>query len=387
MWGSRASVNSLLESRRPLRHIALTTTGLDHEMTLLQDNPDHRVEFEIKYLGDIPGVPGHTDTTNRTEVLKIIDRGKKQGLVPLQLSTDQDAVLHLGTESIKITRRDGAEDELQHYKLHDIAQVCYVDEDGQHILAVTHGTPEIVNMTVLLCDSQEQAEGVHCLWGYCFQLVYEDAMIKLIEDTIDGTIEAFDPKTSTPGTGSTKSMYIGDPHPPPSVTPSDTSTQAEILHKYMWQLKTKLKIDELVQFSDMWKNWNFAKSKLLEFCESLYTLFGLERTYLLSGLLPFIPAKDVDIFNDFLQKHEISLPRHGHGTLSSLNGYPAFYTSSISDMSINSNTTMNDADLDSSDRDYNELDNMGKKFESIELSVGDTAQTYFPQAGSRNGKV
>lgn len=52
-------------------------------------------------------------------------------------------------------------------------------------------------------------------------------------------------------------------------------------------------------------------------------------------------------------------------------------------MSINSNTTMNDADLDSD----NELDNMGKKFESIELSVGDTAQTYFPQAGSRNGKV
>lgn len=62
---------------------------------------------------------------------------------------------------------------------------------------------------------------------------------------------------------------------------------------------------------------------------------------------------------------------------------------SISDISINSNTAIsNDPDLDTSTRDFdNELDAMGKKFERIELSVGETTQSYFPGMNERNSKV
>ncbi|XP_052775297.1 cerebral cavernous malformations protein 2 homolog [Mya arenaria] len=369
---SRMSRGSLLDKRRPLRTTALTSAALDKEICFLQDTPNHFIEFDVKYLGEIPGVPGDTDTTNRTEVLKIIDRGKKQGLVPLQVTLDQDAILYLSTEIIRITRRDPPEEDLHQFQLHEIAQVCYVAEEGQHILAVTHGTPDILNMTVLLCDSQELADGVTSIWSYCFHLVYTEAMVELIEETIDMVIQE-QPRPS--GSDSTIDDVV-------SVSESSTqaSERASILRDYMWHLKTKLKVEELIQFSQFWKTWNYSSNKLQEFCDNLLTLFGPERTYLLSRLFPFIPAEDTWKFEAFLKKQDINLPEHG--TLSSHHGYPAFYTRSISDVSINSNTaTSNGADLSARDLD-SELDSMGRTFERIEQSVGDTVLSYLPQPGA-----
>jgi len=42
------------------------------------------------------------------------------------------------------------QDTLQQFQLHEIAQVCYVAEQGQHILAVTHGTSRFVFLLVSL---------------------------------------------------------------------------------------------------------------------------------------------------------------------------------------------------------------------------------------------
>jgi len=45
---------------------------------------------------------------------------------------------------------------------------------------------------------------------------------------------------------------------------------------------------------------------------------------IISGLFPFIPERDCNTFENFLNKHHIPLP--GRGTLSSLHGFPTFYT-------------------------------------------------------------
>lgn len=390
----RSSRSSLVrnEELRPLRTPELTSRGLRIDLNYFEEKDHHYVEFEAKYLGNIPGVPSETDTTNRTEVLKIIDRGKKQGLIPLHLTTEHDAILYLSKEKVQVNRRDLKEDLLLHLPLHEIAHVCYVLEERLHILAIKHGTPERLNLAVLLCDSKETAEAICVLVSCCFHVVYSAVMIDLIEDTIDIAIRddnrSFTSDSTTTGqhpqfvSGSCKSLEPDSPGPMGSEISGES--QAEVLREYMWQLNSKLKPEELKAFSTYLKNWNYSSNKLQEFCENLFKLYGLERKHLLAGMYPFIPERDCQYFEKFLKQHDVSLP--GHGTLSGLHGYPPqFYTRSISDISINSNTgESSNTDFGTTADFDSELDAMGKNLERIEVSVGETTQSYLPSVFDKN---
>ncbi|XP_045210491.2 cerebral cavernous malformations 2 protein-like [Mercenaria mercenaria] len=380
---------------RPLRTAELTPRGLRIESNNFDEKEHHYVEFDCKYLGNIPGVPSETDTTNRTEVLKIIDRGKKQGLIPLHINSEHEAILYLSKEKVQVNRRDLNEEMLLLLPLHEIAHVCYVQEERLHILAIKHGTPERLNLAVFLCDGQDTAEAICALVSCCFHVVYSAVMIDLIEDTIDNAIRddnrSFSSDATTTGqhpqfvSGSCKSLEPDSPGPIGSEISGES--QAEVLREYMWQLNAKLKPEELKMFSTHLKNWNYSSNKLQEFCENLYKLYGPERRHLLAGMYPFIPERDCQYFEKFLKKHDVSLP--GLGTLSSLPGYPPlFYTRSISDISVNSNTG------DSSNADFRtsadfdlELDAMGKNFERIEVSVGETTQSYLQSVFDKNSKI
>lgn len=378
---------------RPLRTVELTPRGLKFESTNFEEKEHHYVEFECKYLGNIPGVPTETDTTNRTEVLKIIDRGKKQGLIPLHLNSENEAILYISKEKVQVNKRDSKEELMLHLPLHEIAHVCYVQEERLNILAIKHGTPERLNMAVLLCDGQDTSEAICALVSCCFHAVYSAVMIDLIEDTIDIAIDnrslSSDATTISHHpqfvSGSCKSLEPDSPGPVDSEISAES--QADVLREYMWQLNAKLKPEELKAFSTYLKNWNYSSNRLQEFCENLYKLYGPERKYLLAGMYPFIPDRDCQYFEKFLKKHDVSLP--SLATLSSLHGYPPlFYTRSISDISVNSNTGdsgnadfATNADIDS------ELDALGKNLERIEVSVGETTQSYLPSVFDKNSKI
>lgn len=365
---------------RPLRTSELTPSGLEIQFNYFKTKENHSVEFVAKYLGDVPGVPADIDTTNRTEVLKIVDRGKKQGLIPLHLNSDCEAVLCLLRERVMVKRRDSKEEVRIDLSLNEIAHVCYVAEEGSHFLAFKHGTPDRLNLAVLLCESTDVAEAVCKLISWCFHLAYTAVVIDLIETTIDDAIKEDNTSMSTP------------PEMPDFVSPSPNhpesdisteSSQAELLRDYMWQLNSKLKPEELKLFSTYLKNWNYSSNKLKEFCENLYKLYGPERKHLLAGMFPFIPERDCRYFEKFLKNHDVK--GTGQGTMSSLRGYPAqFYTRSISDYSMNSNTAASN-DTDTADLDT--LDAMNQNFERIGVSVGETSQSYLPGIYEKNSNI
>lgn len=392
MRSSRSSLNRN-DDLRPLRTPELTPAGLRTESSHFDDIELHYVEFETKYLGNVPGVSPETDTTNRTDVLKIIDRGKKQGLIPLHLNSKHDAILYLSKEKVQVSRRDTNEELLLHLQLHEIAHVCYVREERLNILAIKHGTPERLNLAVFLCDSQAMAEGICALVSCCFHVVYSAVVIDLIEDTIDIAIRD-DVRSSTSNStpthpqfvsGSCKSLPREPDSPGPHGSEVSNESQADLLRDYMWQLNLKLKPEELKSFSTHLKNWNYSSSKFQEFCENLYTIYGSERKYLLAGMYPFIPEKDCHHFENFLKKHNVTLP--GLSTPSSLHGYPPqFYTRSISDISINTGDSSNTDFGTNTDFD-SELDAMGQTMERIEVSVGETTQPYLSNVFDNNSKI
>ncbi|GFR89786.1 cerebral cavernous malformations protein 2 homolog isoform X2 [Elysia marginata] len=65
---------------------------------------DGHVSETVQFAGEIEGVSPDLDITNRTDVLRIIDKGKKQGVIPVHLEAHERlAILSLSVFNIKIS--------------------------------------------------------------------------------------------------------------------------------------------------------------------------------------------------------------------------------------------------------------------------------------------
>ncbi|XP_078319206.1 cerebral cavernous malformations protein 2 homolog isoform X4 [Crassostrea virginica] len=321
---------------------------------------DHS-EYQVQFAGIIEDIQVHVDITNRTEVLRMIDRGKMEQMIPLKVSGERNTILSLSRYNIKLMYRDhSAETLIIRVPIHEIAAVCYVNDDGVHILAVKYGNPERCSLLVLYCDTPGRAERICSDVAQCFQLVYTDAVVQLLEDTI-GRVE--NSSTGSPTINnengrkysffSASQLSLTDPRNASktrsrSVANSDSgqsaqSYQAELLRSYLEQLRNKFSVDELAKFSTLLKQINEFSPKnpmdLQAVFKEVFQLYGNERKHLLAGLCPFIYEKHYDKFLEFLKKQGISLD---NGTLSSRHSFPRMYTPSISDSS-----TIIDDDLDS----------------------------------------
>ncbi|XP_078319204.1 cerebral cavernous malformations protein 2 homolog isoform X2 [Crassostrea virginica] len=328
---------------------------------------DHS-EYQVQFAGIIEDIQVHVDITNRTEVLRMIDRGKMEQMIPLKVSGERNTILSLSRYNIKLMYRDhSAETLIIRVPIHEIAAVCYVNDDGVHILAVKYGNPERCSLLVLYCDTPGRAERICSDVAQCFQLVYTDAVVQLLEDTI-GRVENSSTGSPTinnengrkyslegqdnPGFSASQ-LSLTDPRNASktrsrSVANSDSgqsaqSYQAELLRSYLEQLRNKFSVDELAKFSTLLKQINEFSPKnpmdLQAVFKEVFQLYGNERKHLLAGLCPFIYEKHYDKFLEFLKKQGISLD---NGTLSSRHSFPRMYTPSISDSS-----TIIDDDLDS----------------------------------------
>ncbi|XP_048760762.2 cerebral cavernous malformations protein 2 homolog isoform X3 [Ostrea edulis] len=334
---------------------------------------DHS-EYQVQFGGIIEDIQVHVDITNRTEVLRMIDRGKMEKTIPQVVTMDRNAILSLSRYNIKLMYRDhNTESLIIRVPIHEIAAVCYVNDDGDHILAIKYGNPERCSLLVLNCDSPVRAERVCSDVAQCFQLVYTDAVVQLLEDTI---VKVESSSTGSPTINDNVRKYsleshdnIGfsgsqqnlSDHRPSlrngrsrSVATSDISmqsaqsVQAELLRSYLEQLKNKFTVDELAKFSTLLKLINDPTPKnpqdLLAVFQEVYQLYGKERKSLLSGLCPFIYEKHYDKFLDFLKKQGIVLE---NGTSSSRNSFPRMYPEFDCSPSISDSSTIIDDDLDS----------------------------------------
>ncbi|XP_067684986.1 cerebral cavernous malformations protein 2 homolog isoform X3 [Haliotis asinina] len=356
--------------------------------SLIEEN----IQKIVKYAGLIDGVAADTDITNRTDVLRVIDKGKKQGLIPSKVGYEHDAIFSLSVNNIKISRYNQTEDLLLRVPMHEIAAVCYVKDDDQHILALKHGTLEDCSLSVLYCKSKQAAEELCALIGQCFQLVYTEATMHLFAPHIpeisastshSGSSDVSESTTVIPMLPGRPSFLTSSnfdlpivtnsiPHPSrsdpseKSMKGSEISVPADLVKDYMFKLHQKMNSEELRQFAELLRRL-YSDMPIDEFCEQVLLLYGQDRKHLLADLSPFIPSEDYTYFLDFLCKNDIALPQTG--TVSSLRSNTR-NRRSVSELSTTSTITNSNGD------DVEQILNMITD-QIAHLDTSDTNSEYF----------
>ncbi|KAM9779123.1 cerebral cavernous malformations protein 2 homolog isoform X1 [Syngnathus typhle] len=341
--------------RRALHTVSLSQP--DHRIdpdVLLNDY----IEKEVKYLGQLTSVPGYLNPSSRTEVLQLIDNARKSHQLAGQLTSEQDAVVSLSAYNVKLVWRDG-EDIILRVPIHDIAAVSYVRDDSQHLVVIktaqeSGGSPcpsscpdlnksqtlsslsesgaalvEVCCLLVLAVDNKAAAEELCLLLSQVFQIVYTESTIDFLDRAIfDGAttptrhLSLYSDDSS--GKGDMKEAFEGEAGPfpfqaspeadgsapsasgpaSPQVTTASeeelSTTAAELLQDYMTTLRTKLSSQEIQQFAGLLHEYRNGSS-IHEFCIKLRQLYGDSRKFLLLGLRPFIPEKDSQHFENFLE--------------------------------------------------------------------------------------
>uniref|UniRef100_A0A674BDS2 CCM2 scaffold protein n=1 Tax=Salmo trutta TaxID=8032 RepID=A0A674BDS2_SALTR len=349
------------------------------------------VEKEVKYLGQLTSVPGYLNPSSRTEVLQLIDNARSHQLAG-QLTTEQDAVVSLSAYNVKLVWRDG-EDIILRVPIHDIAAVSYIRDDSLHLVVLKTAQDagvspcsstcpdlsksqtlsslsesgavliEVCCLLVLAVDNKAAAEELCLLLSQVFQIVYTESTIDFLDRAIfdgattptrhlslysDDSSSKVDLKESFEAEASTfsfqGSLEAGGDSPSPTSTPASpqtktasegelSTTATELLQDYMTTLRTKLSSQEIQQFATLLHEYRNGAS-VHEFCINLRQLYGDSRKFLLLGLRPFIPEKDSQHFENFLETIGV---KDGRGIITDSFGRYRRTASSASDSTTNGN--------------------------------------------------
>ncbi|XP_036850873.1 cerebral cavernous malformations 2 protein isoform X4 [Manis javanica] len=340
--------------RRPLHTVLLALPERVEPDTLLSDY----IEKEVKYLGQLTSVPGYLNPSSRTEILHFIDNAKRAHQLPGHLTQEHDAVISLSAYNVKLAWRDG-EDTILRIPIHDIAAVSYVRDDALHLVVLKTaqdpgispsqslcaegsrglttvslaesgvGPVEACCLVILAVESKVAAEELCLLLGQVFQIVYTESTIDFLDRAIfDGAstpthhlsfhsddsstkVDLKEPYESEAIPFSFRECSLAGgvlplscaPTAPHAKTVSESelsATAAELLQDYMLTLRTKLSSQEIQQFAALLHEYRDGAS-VHEFCINLRQLYGDSRKFLLLGLRPFIPEKDSQHFENFLE--------------------------------------------------------------------------------------
>lgn len=342
--------------RRPLHTVSSSLPDRRVEPDVLLND---YIEKEVKYLGQLTSVPGYLNPSSRTEILHFVDCAKRAHQLPGQLTQEHDAVISLSAYNVKLVWRDG-EDIILRVPIHDIAAVSYIRDDSLHLVvlktaqdpgispsqsicteisrAQTSGSlsesgtvpVEACCLVVLATENKDAAEELCLLLSQVFQIVYTESTIDFLDRAIfDGAStptrhlslysddssnkvdvkEAYETEASTFSfqdsldTGGNSPSSSSTQTSPQAKTVSESelsTTAAELLQDYMTTLKTKLSSQEIKQFATLLHEYRNGSS-IHEFCINLRQLYGDSRKFLLLGLRPFIPEKDSQHFENFLE--------------------------------------------------------------------------------------
>uniref|UniRef100_A0A4W5K4P5 CCM2 scaffold protein n=1 Tax=Hucho hucho TaxID=62062 RepID=A0A4W5K4P5_9TELE len=331
--------------------------------------PDHRidpdillndyVEKEVKYLGQLTSVPGYLNPSSRTEVLQLIDNARKSHQLAGQLTSEQDALVSLSAYNVKLVWRDG-EDIILRVPIHDIAAVSYIRDDSLHLVVLKTGTFNhlsylLENVTfevkcLLIClingynhgtSSSLKDSKYRTTYRSCIRVQVSRYVLFLYQrnpsiymrivpvsesNSFQGSLEAGGDSpspTSTPASPQTKTASEGEL----------STTATELLQDYMTTLRTKLSSQEIQQFATLLHEYRNGAS-VHEFCINLRQLYGDSRKFLLLGLRPFIPEKDSQHFENFLETIGV---KDGRGIITDSFGRYRRTASSASDSTTNGN--------------------------------------------------
>ncbi|XP_030788006.1 cerebral cavernous malformations 2 protein isoform X9 [Rhinopithecus roxellana] len=295
--------------RRPLHTVVLSLPERVEPDRLLSDY----IEKEVKYLGQLTSIPGYLNPSSRTEILHFIDNAKRAHQLPGHLTQEHDAVLSLSAYNVKLAWRDG-EDIILRVPIHDIAAVSYVRDDAAHLVV----------------------------------LKTDDSSTKVdIKETYEVEASTF----CFP-----ESVDVGGASPHcKTISESELSASAtELLQDYMLTLRTKLSSQEIQQFAALLHEYRNGAS-IHEFCINLRQLYGDSRKFLLLGLRPFIPEKDSQHFENFLETIGV---KDGRGIITDSFGRHRRALSTTSSSTTNGNRATGSSDDRSAPSEGDEWDRM-----------------------------
>ncbi|XP_042657685.1 cerebral cavernous malformations 2 protein isoform X1 [Tyto alba] len=395
--------------RRPLHTVVVSLPDRVEPDVLLNDY----IEKEVKYLGQLTSIPGYLNPSSRTEILHLIDNAKRAHQLPGQLTPEHDAVISLSAYNIKLVWRDG-EDLILRVPIHDIASVSYIRDDSSHLVvlktaqdpgispsqslcaesskALTSGSlsesgvgpVEACCLVILATENKVTAEELCSLLSQVFQIVYTESTIDFLDRAIfdgastptrhmslhsDDSSTKVDVKESYETEASTfsfpETLDAGDNSPSSfstqqsphikTVSESELSTTAtELLQDYMMTLRTKLSSQEIQQFAMLLHEYRNGAS-IHEFCINLKQLYGDSRKFLLLGLRPFIPEKDSQHFENFLETIGV---KDGRGIITDSFGRYRRTLSTTSNSTTNGNGAAGSSDDQSVPSEEDEWDRM-----------------------------
>uniref|UniRef100_A0A4X1UBX4 Cerebral cavernous malformations 2 harmonin-homology domain-containing protein n=1 Tax=Sus scrofa TaxID=9823 RepID=A0A4X1UBX4_PIG len=293
--------------RRPLHTVVLSLPERVEPDRLLSDY----IEKEVKYLGQLTSIPGYLNPSSRTEILHFIDNAKRAHQLPGHLTQEHD-----------LAWRDG-EDTILRVPIHDIAAVSYVRDDASHLVV----------------------------------LKTDDSSTKVdLKEPYETEASTFTfPECAHAGGVSPLSFCMQTAPHAKTVSESELSaTAAELLQDYMLTLRTKLSSQEIQQFAALLHEYRDGAS-VHEFCINLRQLYGDSRKFLLLGLRPFIPEKDSQHFENFLETIGV---KDGRGIITDSFGRYRRTMSSTSTSTSNGNRAAGSSDDQSAPSEGDEWDRM-----------------------------
>ncbi|XP_011939852.1 PREDICTED: malcavernin isoform X10 [Cercocebus atys] len=360
--------------------------------------------MENEYLGQLTSIPGYLNPSSRTEILHFIDNAKRAHQLPGHLTQEHDAVLSLSAYNVKLAWRDG-EDIILRVPIHDIAAVSYVRDDAAHLVVLKTaqdpgispsqslcaessrglsagslsesavGPVEACCLVILAAESKVAAEELCCLLGQVFQVVYTESTIDFLDRAIfDGAStpthhlslhsddsstkvdikETYEVEASTFCFPESVDVGVASPHGK-TISESELSASAtELLQDYMLTLRTKLSSQEIQQFAALLHEYRNGAS-IHEFCINLRQLYGDSRKFLLLGLRPFIPEKDSQHFENFLETIGV---KDGRGIITDSFGRHRRALSTTSSSTTNGNRATGSSDDRSAPSEGDEWDRM-----------------------------
>nr|KAF6418031.1 CCM2 scaffold protein [Rousettus aegyptiacus] len=244
------------------------------------------------------------------------------------------------------------------------------------------GPVEACCLVILATDSKVAAEELCALLGQVFQIVYTESTIDFLDRAIfdgastpthhlslsddsspkadvkepyepDARAFAF-PECARAGGVSPLSCVPAAPHAKTASDSELSATAAELLQDYMLTLRTKLSSQEIQQFATLLHEYRDGAS-VHEFCINLRQLYGDSRKFLLLGLRPFIPEKDGQHFENFLETIGV---KDGRGIITDSFGRYRRATSSTSTSTSNGNRAAGSSDDQSVPSEGDEWDRM-----------------------------
>lgn len=388
--------------RRPLHTVSASQTEHRVEPDVLLND---YIEKEVKYLGQLTSIPGYLNPSSRTEILQLLDNAKRLHQLPAQLNQEHDAVISLSAYNVKVVWRDG-EDIILRVPIHDIAAVSYIRDDCLHLVLLKtaqdpgispsqslsaesgkvltsgslsecgSGPMESCCLVILATENKAAAEELCSLLGQVFQIVYTESTIDFLDRAIFDGASTPTRHLSVHSDDSSSKVEVKEAYdleagafsfqdspdiegnsPPHNKTASESelsATAAELLHDYMMTLRTKLSSQEIQQFAMLLHEYRNGAS-IHEFCINLRQLYGDSRKFLLLGLRPFIPEKDSQHFENFLETIGV---KDGRGIITDSFGRYRRTMSTASNSTTNGNGAAEGSDDQSVPSEGDEWDRM-----------------------------